>query len=118
MPNYASHFSDSRFWDTVRRFATHAGREVIEEAITLYHCLRDPDTPRWARVTIAAALGYFILPTDVIPDFIPVVGFTDDLGAFIAASACVAIHIKPEHRERAQRQMRTWFDVRSFWRQA
>jgi uncharacterized membrane protein YkvA (DUF1232 family) len=118
MENPSSHFSDSRFWDTVRRIAKRAGSEVIEEAITLYHCLRDPDTPAWARATIAGALGYFILPTDLIPDFIPVVGFTDDLGVFVAASACVAIHIKPEHRERAQRQIETWFGVARFWRQA
>jgi uncharacterized membrane protein YkvA (DUF1232 family) len=111
MPNYASQFSDSRFWDTVRRFARRAGREVIEEALTLYHCLRDPDTPRWARVIIAGALGYFIVPTDLIPDFTPVVGFADDLGAFVAASACVALHIKPDHRARARRQMQTWFGL-------
>jgi uncharacterized membrane protein YkvA (DUF1232 family) len=118
MPNYASHFSDSRFWETVRRIARRAGSELIEEAITLYHCLRDPDTPRWARAIIAGALGYFILPTDLIPDFTPVVGFADDFGTFVAATACVAMHIKPEHRARAQHQMRTWFGLAGFGRQA
>ncbi len=118
MSDHASHFSDSRFWDTVRRFARRAGGEVIEEAITLYHCLRDPDTPRWARAIIAGALGYFILPTDLIPDFTPVVGFADDLGTFVAATACVAMHIKPEHRARAQRQMQTWFGLARFRQRA
>src|SRR5262249_43839636 len=118
MSNYASHFSDSRFWDTVRRFARRAGSEVIEEAITLYHCLRDPDTPRWARAIIAGALGYFILPTDLIPDFTPVVSFADDLGTFVAPPACVAMHVKPEHRGRAQRHMQTWFGLARFRQRA
>src|SRR5262249_49526005 len=118
MSNYASHFSDSRFWDTVRPFARRAGSELIEAAITLSHCLPDPDTPRWARAIIAGALGYFILPTDLVPDFTPVVGFADDLGTFVAATACVAIHVKPEHRARAQRQMQTWFGLARFRQRA
>ena len=65
MPNYASHYSDSRFWETVRHFAKRAGREVIEEAITLYHCLRDPDTPRWAR-PLGAPPNYEPKPAAII----------------------------------------------------
>lgn len=107
MPSYAyaRHFNEGSFWDTVRRAARRAGREVVEEALTLYHCLRDPDTPAWARAVIVGALGYFILPTDVIPDFIPGIGFTDDFGAFVVATTCVALHVKPEHRDRARRLM-------------
>ena len=102
---HARYFNDGAFWRTVRRAARRAGREVVEEAITLYHCLRDPDTPAWARAVIVGALGYFVLPTDLIPDFIPGIGFTDDFGAFVIATTCVALHVKQEHRDRAQRVM-------------
>jgi uncharacterized membrane protein YkvA (DUF1232 family) len=102
---YAQYFDDWSFWRTVRRAARRAGREVVEEAITLYHCLRDPDTPAWARAVIVGALGYFVLPTDLIPDFIPGIGFTDDFGAFVVATTCVALHVKQEHRDRARRMM-------------
>jgi len=100
---YARYFSDGSFWNTVRRAAGRTGRELLEEAITLYHCLRDPDTPAWARAVIVGALGYFVLPIDAIPDFLPGIGFTDDLGVFLAATTCVAFHVKPEHRARARR---------------
>ena len=102
---YAQYFDDWSFWRTVRRAARRAGREVVEEAITLYHCLRDPDTPAWARAVIVGALGYFVLPTDLLPDFIPGIGFTDDFGAIVVATTCVALHVKQEHRDRARRMM-------------
>ncbi len=51
---------------------------------------------------ILAAVGYFILPVDAIPDVIPGVGHTDDLGALALAVVAVLFHIKPEHRHRAQ----------------
>jgi uncharacterized membrane protein YkvA (DUF1232 family) len=102
---HARYFDDGSFWRTVRRAARRAGRELVEEAITLYHCLRDPDTPAWARAVIVGALGYFILPTDLIPDFVPGVGFTDDFGAFVLATTCVALHVKQDHRNRARRMM-------------
>ena len=55
------------------------------------------------------ALAYFILPTDAIPDYLGVVGFTDDLGALAAAVATVAKHLKPEHSEKAERMTGRWF---------
>ena len=102
---YAQYFDDWSFWRTVRRAARRAGREVVVEAITLYPGQRDPDTPAWARAVIVGALGYFVLPTDLIPDFIPGIGFTDDFGAFVVATTCVALHVKQEHRDRARRMM-------------
>jgi len=54
-------------------------------------------------------LVYFILPTDAIPDAIPVVGYSDDLGALAAAVGAVVMHITDEVKERAQTKMRDWF---------
>ncbi len=73
-------------WEKVRRFALKAGKHVIREAMVLYYCLRDPDTPGRAKAIIIGALGYFILPFDCIPDLIPGAGFTDDLAVLIMAT--------------------------------
>ena len=82
--------------------------EVIEKALLLYYCLQDPDTPKGAKTTIIGGLGYLILPTDAIPDMIPIVGFTDDLGALALAFGIVAAHIKREHKEKAKDRLREW----------
>jgi len=100
------HEGDS-FWRKIQRFAFVAGRSVIGKALALYFCLRDPDTPAWAKAVILGALGYFILPVDAIPDFLPGIGFSDDLGVLVTVLATLAVHVKREHRERA-REILDW----------
>ncbi|MFT4638304.1 MAG: uncharacterized membrane protein YkvA (DUF1232 family) [Verrucomicrobiales bacterium] len=103
------HYSDTSFWEKVTKYAKVAGEEVFKHGFTLYYCLQDDRTPTWAKTTIVGALGYLILPVDAIPDIIPVVGFSDDLGALAAASATVAAHIIPEHKVKAADQVETLF---------
>ena len=90
-------FSEQSFWTKLRDYALSAGQSVVEKALALYYCALDADTPAWARATIYSALGYFILPLDVIPDTIPGAGFTDDLGVLAEAFALVASHLKASH---------------------
>ncbi len=82
-----------------------AGRKTILTALTLFYCLQDRDTPRWAKGVIIGALGYLILPMDLIPDVIPGIGYADDWGALVAALATVAAYIKDDHKSRATAQI-------------
>jgi uncharacterized membrane protein YkvA (DUF1232 family) len=74
-------------------------------ALILFYCLKDRDTPAWARGVIVGALGYLILPTDLIPDMIPGAGYGDDWGAIVAALGTVAAYIKDEHKAKARAQV-------------
>jgi uncharacterized membrane protein YkvA (DUF1232 family) len=76
-----------------------------EDLLAAWFCARDPATPRRVRLTLLAALGYFVLPVDAIPDIMPLLGFTDDAAVIAAAIAAVAGSITPEHRERAKKAM-------------
>ncbi len=76
-----------------------------EDLLAAWFCARDPATPRRVRLTLLAALGYFVLPVDAIPDIMPLFGFTDDAAVIAAAIAAVAGSITPEHRERARNAM-------------
>jgi uncharacterized membrane protein YkvA (DUF1232 family) len=107
MSDQERHYEETSFWRKIRRFALRAGRNVIEKALILYFCMRDPDTPRWARGVIVGALVYFVLPLDLVPDFLPGIGFTDDLGVLVAALTTILAHVKREHRERA-RELLEW----------
>lgn len=73
-----------------------------EDLLAAWFCTRDPQTPRRVRLTLLAALGYFVLPIDAIPDIMPLIGFTDDAAVIAAAIAAVAGSITPEHREQAR----------------
>jgi uncharacterized membrane protein YkvA (DUF1232 family) len=104
----ADRFDEVSFWRKMARFARQAGEGVIAKALVLYYCLKDPDTPAWARRIIMGALAYFVFPVDAIPDIVPFAGFGDDLGVLIGALAMVLTHIKPEHRLQAEKKIHEW----------
>lgn len=89
-----------QFWRTVRR----AARQVpfIEDVVAGYYTALDRRTPLKARGTLLAALAYFVMPADMIPDFIVGLGFTDDVAVLTAALAAIRGNIKPAHREMAR----------------
>jgi len=106
---YGKYYSQDNFWQKLLNFARAAGREVVEQALSLYYTAQDSDTPTWAKTVIYGALGYFIFPVDAIPDVTPAVGYGDDLGALAAALATVAAHVTPEIKARAKEKVAEWF---------
>ena len=102
-------FNESAFWQKIKQFAGTAGRSLIEYALILFHTLKDSETPAWAKGAIISALAYFISPLDLIPDFLPVVGYTDDFAAILAAVSAVTMHVKPVHREKAAKTVEKIF---------
>ena len=92
-PKYAKSFSEDSFWSKIASVLKSAGLEIIYKALQLYYAMQNPNCPMSVKAGIIAALGYFISPIDLIPDFIPVVGFTDDLTAIGAAIAMAHMYI-------------------------
>ena len=74
----------------------------VREAVAAYYCARDPNTPARVKAAILAALAYFVMPVDVIPDLIAVLGFTDDATVFWAAYRFVKPYISAQHRAKSQ----------------
>jgi len=107
--DYSPLYSEDNLKAKLARFARVAGRELIEKVLVLYHTLRAPSTPKWARAAILGALGYFISPIDTLPDFIPGVGYTDDLAVIAAALVTVAAHITPDIKAKAREQVAKLF---------
>ena len=88
-----------RFWPVLKR----AMRQVpfARDLVASYYCALDPHTPARARGILLAALAYFVLPFDFMPDMLPILGFTDDAAVLATAIRMVSSHITPEHREAA-----------------
>lgn len=106
---YEKHYNEESFWEKVKKFAVTAGGKVIYLALKLYYAAQSENTPVWAKAIVFGALGYFILPIDLIPDVVPVAGFTDDLGVLAAAVGIVAIYITNEIKAQAKLKMKDWF---------
>jgi len=54
-------------------------RQLKREIVALWFCARHPDTPFLAKVVAAAVVAYAFSPIDLVPDFIPILGYLDDL---------------------------------------
>jgi uncharacterized membrane protein YkvA (DUF1232 family) len=90
-----------KLWRKLLREA--ASIPFLEDVLTAHYCAFDRETPYYVKAVLVGAITYFIVPTDLIPDYIPVIGFSDDAAVVGAAVKIVASHIKPEHREAARR---------------
>jgi uncharacterized membrane protein YkvA (DUF1232 family) len=103
--------AESRRERTVReriwgKIATHARRiPFAEGAIAAYYCALDPATPARARAILFAALAYFILPTDWVPDFLLGFGFSDDLAVLTAAIAAIRSNLRDDHYAAARQAL-------------
>jgi uncharacterized membrane protein YkvA (DUF1232 family) len=88
------------FW---RKLAHHADKvPFLDEALAGYYCAIDRRTPLAAKAVLMAALAYFVLPGDLVPDLIPALGFTDDAAVIYAALRAVGSQITGEHREKSR----------------
>ncbi|MFA5326452.1 MAG: YkvA family protein [Prolixibacteraceae bacterium] len=106
---YRKYYSDSSFGEKLKRYSKQAGMKLVYPALLLHYLLKSNDVPIKTKLIISAALGYFILPVDFIPDFAPLIGFTDDLGVFLLILKQMAGNVTPEIRENARAHLRKWF---------
>jgi uncharacterized membrane protein YkvA (DUF1232 family) len=72
------------------------------DLVSVWFCARDPETPTPAKALMMAALAYFVLPTDAIPDVIAGIGFTDDAAVLAAVLATLGRTLRPRHKQAAQ----------------
>jgi uncharacterized membrane protein YkvA (DUF1232 family) len=88
------------FWRKLARVVAQI--PFADDLLAAYYCAFDRDTPTHVKATLVAAIAYFVLPVDAIPDFLPVIGFTDDAAVVATAIKLVTNHITPRHREQAK----------------
>lgn len=105
----ATPVDSEQFWQKLNRFVYKAGRELVQKALWLYYAAKRPETPVWARSVIVGALAYFVLPADAVPDFIPGVGYSDDLSVLAAAVGAVAMFINDDVKRKADSMLNHWF---------
>lgn len=96
------------FWPKLRRLATRV--PFANDAAALWFCARDPLTPTKTKALLMAALAYFVLPTDMLPDWFAGLGFTDDAAVIAAALGLAGRAIRPTHREAAAALLRKLAD--------
>ena len=74
----------------------------LRDAVALYFCAIDSQVPVGKKIMAFAALAYFIMPIDAIPDAIPIAGFTDDAAMIAGAVAALDSVVTQEHKDEAE----------------
>ena len=91
------------FWPTFRKAIRHI--PFSRDVVAAFFCALDPQTPTRARGVLLAALGYFVMPVDIIPDFFAVIGFSDDVAVLTLAFSMIRSHIRQEHYDAADQAL-------------
>ncbi|HFC05411.1 MAG TPA: DUF1232 domain-containing protein [Rhizobiales bacterium] len=91
------------FWPKMARVLARI--PFADNAVAAWYCAFDPKTPLRVKGILLAALAYFVMPVDVIPDFLVGIGFTDDMAVLATAISLIKNHIKDEHYEAAREKL-------------
>ena len=91
------------FWPKLRKVAARV--PFARDAVAAWYCATDRETPARVKGVLFAALAYFVMPADIIPDIFAVIGFSDDLAVLTAALAMIRGHIRERHYDAADRAL-------------
>ena len=107
--SYQKYFTPAAMWEKISAVAKKAGIELVYAVLLLYYVAIDPATPKTDKVRIFGVIGYFILPVDIVPDALPLIGCTDDMAAVLWALKAVCDNITPAVRAKARMRLTRWF---------
>ena len=106
---YSKDYSEESFFGKVKGAVKKAGVGIIYKALQLFYVTQNPNCPMRIKAGIFAALGYFISPLDMLPDFTPIIGYTDDAAAIAAAITLAHIYIDDTVRDKAKNTLQNIF---------
>jgi len=107
--DFSKYYTEKKLWTKLKSVSKAAGAKVVYAVLILYYAMTDSGMSMKNRLSIAAALGYFILPTDAIFDLTPLIGFSDDLGVLLFVLSQISSNITPEVLDKAKLKLDDWF---------
>ena len=107
--DYSDQYSEKSLFDKIKKVAKNAGIKVIYYVLIAYYLLQKKDLPKKEKAIIIGALGYFIMPFDLVADPTVAVGYVDDIGALALALGKVALYIDDDIKQKAKDKLRDIF---------
>ena len=106
---YSKYYSEKSLWEKIKKFSKAAGVKVVYAVLLLFYVMQDKKVSLKTKLSIAAALGYFIFPFDAIIDLTPLIGYSDDLGVLLFTISQVSSNITSETEQKAKEKIKEWF---------
>lgn len=79
LERYKKYYNDTALWQKLNAMPRSTVVTILEKVLLLRELLIDKGTPYWVKAVIVGVLGYVIFPFDIYPDFLPIIGFLDDI---------------------------------------
>ncbi len=109
--NYYDESKDkSKLIDLLKVVGRKIGSQIVLYVVIMHILISDSKTPVKVKATMIAALGYLILPADLVSDVLPVIGFTDDIAFLSYVITSTSEYITPEVRNLAKMKMAVWLN--------
>ncbi len=106
---YSKHYDEDSFFQKIFNYGKKAGAKVVFASLLLFYALKSERMPLKEKTMVLAALGYFIFPFDLIPDFIPIAGYGDDFAVLYATVRMMTNYIDEDVVENAENKLSEWF---------
>ena len=113
LAHYEKYYDEDRFLRKLKNTVVKLGEEVAIRLLMLYYLLISGKVPIKVRLLIVAALGYFVMPADVISDFIPALGFTDDVAFLTYAFNQASKYADNSIKKKAEEKLNSWLTPRT-----
>ena len=110
--SYSKYYDDKRFWRKVRRIAQKVGGSVLKPVLLLFYMMKSDAVSLKDKAYIVGALGYFVLPIDIVPDFLAGLGYTDDLAVITLLIKYLKDNITPEIEMRVDAKIRDLMETK------
>ncbi len=108
--SFGSEYSEQGLKEKLSKIARKAGIKMAYAVLVAFYAVQSDTLSFKEKARLYGALGYFILPVDLIPDAILGMGYSDDLAALVYVLHTVSSNITPEVKRRAREKLCSWFD--------
>lgn len=108
LSDYSKYYDESTFPAKLKKLIFKLSEEVVVRVLMLWFLLKSGKVPIKARLIIVAALGYLVMPADLVSDFIPVLGFTDDIAFLTYAFNQTSKYMDDSIRDKAEEKLKKW----------
>jgi len=108
LSGYEKYYDENNFLTKLRKLVFRLGEEVVIHVLMLWFLLLSGKVPLKTRLLIMAALGYLVMPADLVSDFIPALGFTDDVAFLTYAFNQTSRYMDESIRKKAVEKLQRW----------
>ena len=108
--NFRNEYSERGLKEKLSKIVRKAGIKTVYAVLVAFYAVQSDALSFKEKVRLYGALGYFILPADLIPDALIGLGYSDDLAALLYVLHTVSSNITPEVKQQAREKLLSWFD--------